>query len=206
MKFALTQRPAQIGPSINVRTEKHGEENVPAVDIPVTDIFLDKEEFNGLMQDQDAHDAFFTEDRGKQLEPRFQGIAAITLSDKFTGARVTIKRNGSDAENLVLKPAKIVKVKLEPQVGGLTLVSFTVQGNPSDHTDVLALLNCKCRIQVIGANLEEKAPEAPELDLEHQTGADPSDQVDPVDGYESPLARKIAEIGEKSKKKKGRRG
>jgi hypothetical protein len=204
MKFQLTQRPAQIGPSINVRTEKHGEENVPAVDIPVTDIFLDKDEFNGLMQDEDAHDAFFTDDRGKQLEPRFQGIAAISLSDKFTGARVTIKRNGSDAENLVLKPAKISKVKLEPQVGGLTLVSFTVQGNPSDHTDVLALLNCKCRIQVIGANLEEKAPDQPELGLDHVNQGE--DAPEPDDGYESPLAKKIAEIGENSKKKKGRRG
>jgi hypothetical protein len=205
MKFQLTQRPAQIGPSINVRTEKHGEENVPAVDIPVTDIFLDKDEFNGLMQDEDAHDAFFTDERGKQLEPRFQGIAAITLSDKFTGARVTIKRNGSDAENLVLKPAKIAKVKLEPQVGGLTLVSFTVQGNPSDHTDVLALLNCKCRIQVIGASLEEKAPDQPELGLDHVNQGE-GDAPDPADGYESPLSRKIAEIGENSKKKKGRRG
>lgn len=180
MKFQLTQRPAQIGPSINVRTEKHGEENVPAVDIPVTDIFLDKDEFNGLMQDEDAHDAFFTEDRGKQLEPRFQGIAAISLSDKFTGARVTIKRNGPDAENVVLKPAKISKVKLEPQVGGLTLVSFTVQGNPSDHTDVLSLLNSKCRIQVIGASLEEKAPDSPELPMDHVNQGEPDEGDSPL--------------------------
>jgi hypothetical protein len=206
MKFALTKRPAQIGPSINVRTEKHGEENVPAVDIPFTDIFLDKEEFNGLLQDEGAHDAFFTEERGKQIEPRFQGIAAISLSDKFTGARVTFTRNGADAENIVLKPAKISKVKLEPQIGGLTLISFTVQGNPSDYTDVLGLLNCKCRIQVIGANLEEKAPESPELPMDHVSQGEEGEEGDDPDSdpFTTLAGGKVTPIGKKGKK--GRRG
>jgi hypothetical protein len=202
VKFSVTKRPAQIGPSINTRTEKHGNENVPGVDIPVSAIFLTKEEINNLLQDEDAYDALYTDSRSKQLEPRFMTIEPIKLSDKFTGAKVTIS---VDEEGLVLKPAKISKISLAPQVGGLTLMSCTVQGTPADHTDVLALLNLKCRIQIVGAALEEPAPE-PELPLGHADQGESNEVPGPLDdGYESPLSRKIAEIG-KNSKKKGKRG
>jgi hypothetical protein len=221
VKFTFSKRPAQIGPSINTRTEKHGEENVPGVDIPVSGIFLTKEEINILLQDEDAYDALYTDTRSKQLEPRFMTIEPIRLSDKFTGARVTIAVNGED---LVLKPAKISKISLAPQVGGLTLMSCTVQGNPSDHTDVLALLNLKCRIQILGAALEEPAPAEPELPLDHEGQAAPADSgfldnlskypvediiknglknntVKSNEEYSSPLARKIAAMGKKTARK-----
>lgn len=185
-----------MGPSINTRTEKHGEENVPGVDIPLSAIFLEKDEVNNLLQDPDAYDALYTEDRSKQLEPRFLTIEPIRLSDKFTGARVTISVNGGDGVDFVLKPAKISKIALSPQVGGLTLMSCTVQGNPSDHTDVLALLNLKCRVQIIGANLEEVAAE-PELDLEHKS----QDQDDAPPADPSPYSSMGRKITSASKKK-----
>jgi hypothetical protein len=47
MIMNLTKRPAQIGPSINTRTEKHGEENVPGVDIQVSGLMLDKPKGRG---------------------------------------------------------------------------------------------------------------------------------------------------------------
>lgn len=205
MKFGVTKRPAQIGPSINTRTEKHGNENVPGVDIPVSGIFLEKAEVNTLLQDEDAYDALYTDNRSKQLEPRFMTIEPIKLSDKFTGARVTIAVNGED---LVLKPAKISKIALAPQVGGLTLMSCTVQGNPADHTDVLALLNLKCRIQIVGASLEEPDQTEPELPLNHQDQGEGDDVPGPLDdGYQSPLSREIGKLGaSKPAKKKGRRG
>ena len=34
--LSLNKRPARIGPSINTPTEKHGEEDVPACDIPIS--------------------------------------------------------------------------------------------------------------------------------------------------------------------------
>ena len=168
MIMNLTKRPAQIGPSINTRTEKLGEENVPGVDIPVSGLMLDKPELNALLQDVDAHDALYTDSRGKQLEPRFQTIDALALTDKFVGAKVTITSVDGETENLILKPAKIRKIRLEPQVGGLTLMSCTIQGNPPDHADMLALLNAKCRVSILNASLDMKSAEEPELPLDHK--------------------------------------
>jgi hypothetical protein len=171
MIMNLTKRPAQIGPSINTRTEKHGEEDVPGVDIPVSGLLLDKPELNALLQDPDAHDALYTDTRGKQLEPRFQTITPIGLLEKFVGAKVTITSFDGQTESLILKPAKIGKIRLEPQVGGLTQMSCTVQGNPPDHADMLALLNAKCRVSILNASLDIKADD-PELDLEHKAQTD----------------------------------
>jgi hypothetical protein len=169
MIMNLTKRPGQIGPSINTRTEKHGEESVPGVDIPVSGLMLDKPELNALLQDVDAHDALYTDARGKQLEPRFQTIDPIALTDKFVGAKVTITSVDGETENLILKPAKIGKIRLEPQVGGLTLMSCTIQGNPPDHADMLALLNAKCRVSILNAALDVKAAaDEPELPLDHK--------------------------------------
>ena len=169
MILSLTKRRALVGPSINTRTEKHGAEDVPGVDIPLSDIFLDKDELCALLQDPEAHDALFTEARGEQLEPRFQTIQALVMDDKFVGAKVSIEvTTGGEKTVLLLKPAKLAKLKLTPQVGGLTLMSCTVQGNPAGHTDVLALLNQKCRLSILNAELEEHAAPEPELPLEHQ--------------------------------------
>jgi hypothetical protein len=99
MIMNLTKRPGQIGPSINTRTERHGEESVPGVDIPVSGLMLDKPELNALLQDVDAHDALYTDSRGKQLEPRFLTIDPIALTDKFE-CRVSILNASLD-----IKPA-----------------------------------------------------------------------------------------------------
>lgn len=191
MIMNLTKRPGQIGPSINTRTERHGEESVPGVDIPVSGLMLDKPELNALLQDVDAHDALYTDSRGKQLEPRFLTIDPIALTDKFVGAKVTISSANGETESLILKPAKIGKIRLEPQVGGLTLLSCTIQGNPPDHADMLALLNQKCRVSILNASLDIKpaASEEPELPLEHRgQGEGPPGEVSedflpgPLDG------------------------
>jgi hypothetical protein len=170
MKLTLTKRPAQIGGSINTRTEKHGEENVPGIDIPITEVMLTKEELNALLQDPDAHDAFFTDERGDQLEPRFVLLSAFSIAGKFSGAKVTLAPPVGDGEALVLKPAKVSKMVLVPQVGGLTAMSCTIQGNPPEHLDVIGLLNQKTRISILNGEREAKV-EQPELDLTHKDQA-----------------------------------
>jgi len=155
MILSLTKRLGQIGPSINTRTEKHGEEGVPGIDIPVLEIFLSAEEFCQIMQDTEAHERMYIEKPGGAIEPCWPTLPPIELPDQYIGARVTIEPIEGAGETLVMKPAKVSKIKLERQVGGLTRMKCTVQGNPPDHTDVLALLNKKCRVSIINASLDE---------------------------------------------------
>lgn len=179
LKLTLTKRAGQIGPSINTRTEKHGEEDVPGIDIPVGGIFLDEAELCEVLQNAGAHEALFTLERGSAAEPRFQNLKAFGITDKFQGAKVTITVD--DKDPLILKPAKVSKIHLEPQIGGLTAMSCTIQGNPGDHTDVLEMLNAKCRISIVGGQMVEREKDQPELDLEHDSQADSDEVPGPLD-------------------------
>lgn len=163
MNFSLSKRTGKIGPSINTRTEKHGDDDVPGIDIPVSGILLDAGELAVLLQDGAAHESFFTNARSKHPEPRFLDVLPVlNLQGKFEDAKVTLAAGRNQA--VILKPAKVSKIRLEPQVGGLTAMSCTVQGNPDDHTDVLDMLNKSCTIAILNAKLEDRDDE-PELPL-----------------------------------------
>jgi hypothetical protein len=51
----LTSRPAQLGPTINDRTEMHGNEGKPALDLTITGIVLSAEEYNAIAQHPGAY-------------------------------------------------------------------------------------------------------------------------------------------------------
>lgn len=170
LKLTLAKRAAQIGPSINTRTEKHGEEDVPGLDIPLSGIMLTREELCVVLQDEAAFDSLFTTSRGSQHEPRFQNIKALQMDSKLEDAKVTLVLD--DDAPLIFKPAKISKITLEPQIGGLTAMSCTVQGNPSDHLDVIGMLNSKCRVTILNAKMGEKPEGEPELPMEHKDQAE----------------------------------
>lgn len=172
-KLTLSKRAGQIGPSINTRTEKHGEEDVPGLDIPVTGIFLDAEELGVLLQDPEAHTCLFTKSRSVADEPRFDSLAPLKIDGKFTDAKVLITVGEHQVH---FKPAKVKSIELEPQVGGMTMMSCTIQGNPSSNTDVLELLNAKCRIQITGGEMETKNDDQPELPMGHDTQVSPPEK------------------------------
>jgi len=177
MTLSLTKRPAKIGPSINTRTEHHGEEDVPGLDIPIGGLFVNAEELQALTGALGAHDAFFVRDSSSGHVPRFSSIDSYALSHKFDGAQVRI--NGYDVPAVAFSKAKIKGIRLKPQIGGLTLVSFTLQVNPEKGAvDVPMLLNQTIQIAIKGADLETDPDNEPELPLDHsQDGApiEPSD-------------------------------
>lgn len=102
--LTLSTRPAKIGNQIQSRGENHGEDSVTAIDIPLTNVMLDEREFNALMGEPNAFNAFFDRSRGL-AEPAFTRLKPLALSEKIEGARVTIK-HGLQAEELHLTNAR----------------------------------------------------------------------------------------------------
>lgn len=161
--LTLSKRPGTIGPSINTRTKMHGDDSVPGVDIPIQNILLDAGELGVLMNEPTAHERLFRTDRSKHAEPAFMNVKPMVIDGKFEDAKVTIFREGADP--LILKPAKVASIKLTPQVGGLTAMTCTVQGNPTDHVDVLELLNAKIRVSILNGKVFEADQSETELPL-----------------------------------------
>jgi len=139
MHLTLTKRPAKLGSGINTRAEKHGDDDVPACDIPLAGIFLEREELNALLGDPSLHKALFTTMPGESTpQPVLRRFKPLQLADKFEGCTVTIIA-GLSATSFMLDDVTIAKLKLEPQTGGLTAMSMQVQALAED-LDVTALL------------------------------------------------------------------
>lgn len=134
----ITSRACQLGASINTRAEKHGDEDVPACDIPLAGIMLDETELNALLNDPYAYRALFT-DRGGHQEPSLPQFEAHALREKLEGATVTLTV-GTRAKEIVLGDAKLKGLTLEPLSGGATSLSLKIQISGDAVPDVVGVL------------------------------------------------------------------
>lgn len=134
----LDTRPATLGPSLNTRTEKHGEEDVPAHDITITGILLSRDELNALLAPADAHAAFF-DTTEPMAHPRFRGLKPFVMSDKFEDAQVTFLL-GMNRKRVALANVTVKKLRLEPQDGGHTMLTVQVQAKSEQIGKDLPLL------------------------------------------------------------------
>jgi hypothetical protein len=176
----LTKRPAKIGKSVNTRTEMHGEDEVPGQDIQLSGIVLNAEEL-ALVTDEDTAGAGFFKMDGDQYVPRIVALDPVTLSHKFE--RATVKMSGGGLPITTYRNAKIKSIVLEPQTGGMTLMSCTLQVNPENGDPSAQMLINKKISVTIKAELEEEEGDDPELPLGHQdTVGDPL----PLDGLGDP--------------------
>lgn len=151
----ITKRPAMLGASINTRCEKHGDEDVPACDIPLSGIMLSPEESNALVPYFTR--AFFDDQKGHKV-PSFPQLDAVRFREKFEEATVTISVgvNGS-GKQLELEECTLAKLKLEPMSGGLTALSLVVQAEMPDHIEeLLQRLGGEVTIEIADAKVAEK--------------------------------------------------
>jgi hypothetical protein len=213
-RLSITKRAGLVGGSIVNRTQMHGKkEKVPAISVPVSGIILTEEEFCTILQDQNAFEAFFTDERSKVLEPRFPGIDPITLSDKFEGAKATLKIEDAD-EPLVLKPATIGSIVITP-VGGQPIMKCMISGVPDVHLQTLTLLNKRCTVSILNGSLADRDEKQKDLPLSgggpNLDGANGEDEADETtlakvnqeeqEATESVIGRQIR--ASEAKKKRG---
>jgi hypothetical protein len=201
-KLSVSKRPGTIGANITTRTEKHGDENKPALTIKVKGILMTKSDLGRFYEDENIHDHLYTHERSSIIEPRCLNTV-LTIGAKFKGAKVTIlPQNAKEA--IELKPATVDGIVLELQPGGHTLMSCSIKAAEPDDAAVNtgSLINQKCAISITGGKLAQKEDEdeddgeQPELGLE---GGGPADD----DGDGSSEAEDEGEAGGGSPEESG---
>jgi hypothetical protein len=153
--LAITKRPAQLGQSINTRTEKHGDDHVPACDIPLLGVMLTAEEVDKLVPFFTA--AHFDEGKGMKV-PTFPQLEPARLVYKFEAAKVRIvlgvNGNGTAIE---LEDCKLSKLRLHPMAGGLTELRLTVQTVMPKHIErLLDRLSGEVSVEISDAQVAER--------------------------------------------------
>lgn len=170
----LTKRAGKLGRSINTRTEVHGEELVPAIDIRISELVLGEEELD-LLLEAGAHEALFT-GPDNDLKRRFPMLGALSVEGKLKDQVVTLSVPpvmGEEAEApVILVPATLKDVTLQPQEGGTTKLSMMVQQSDPLDEDVSALMHW------MGHEVEVEVRPAEKHELEAEAQASTSAQVE----------------------------
>jgi hypothetical protein len=164
MGLSLAKRPCTIGPSLNGRTQHHGDEDVPAADFMLKGVMIDKEELGELLEDEYAHRAYFNT-KGKVFEPLHPQVT-FRLKHKFEKSMVHLRLGLSDDE-VKLGGVKLARITFEPQTGGLCSVSMQVQCTPEAKEVALIFLNQNrdASVTIRFGKIESKKIRQPELPL-----------------------------------------
>lgn len=170
--LTLERRDGKIGNAIQTRGEEHGDETLPAKDIPLTTM-ISRTELSQLLREPLACESFFNDHAGF-AEPLYGGkIAPIKILGKFENSTVVITV-GIDETEIRLAKATLASLVFDPMAGGMTSLKLSVQYHPQDSDNVALLekwLNHECKVQVeIGQLAKPKKDDQPQLPL-----GDPSD-------------------------------
>lgn len=154
--LTITKRGAQMG-RINNRIERHGDEGVTAFDIPLASIALTDGELNALLADIRAHDRLFTRDGTGLVSPSMPQINALRLAHKLEDVAADL--HIGLAETTLRFQGTLASITLEPQTGGMTLMSAKLQTIPDIAVQAPLLL--KFQEHEISVELRGGKPAAP---------------------------------------------
>lgn len=118
----LTRRPVKLGPSINCRTELHGDNKVPALDLQLHLLISSAEldELNG----PGTADRTFDEGGGLKT-PLDKHYAPRKFKGKFENSTADLWF-GVNNLNFHFADCKLKSIVLDPKTGGMTAIKLTV--------------------------------------------------------------------------------
>lgn len=136
--------------NLNLRAEKHGDENQPACDVKIS-VDIPAERLNdihpglceSLYRKPGKGDQLPLVEVGKKPEPGFTvvkhpGLEPLQLKQKFPGYELTIGKD-EDEEGLFFADAEVKNFTITPHEGGTTNVKFSV-GAHVDEDEIAGLL------------------------------------------------------------------
>lgn len=138
----ISRRDAKLGPSINCRTQKQGDENgAKATDIALEGIHLAPVELCALLDNGNAYQRLYVlGEKGELPEVAFPQFGAIPLQGKIDHAVVTLYVGSRETE-IKLGICKLARMRLELHKGGATELSCQVQATPTLDTRVAKLID-----------------------------------------------------------------
>lgn len=175
--FEITSRPCIID-NVNLRTEKHGDDDMPAVDVRLSNIVIDKAELIRLTGDSEAWNLLFQQEkRGSVIEPTLQCFDSERyLVAKYEECQTKIRFGMQKAEH-DFDDHKIKGISCKPLVGGMTAVTLTIQKaleNTGICSDLAAYQGKEAHVEITLGKVSEKEKRQGKLPLNE--GGDSDDK------------------------------
>lgn len=151
--LSISDRPCHLSNAMSTNTEKHGNEDVPAIDLGIDGVILNAADLDSLLG-LGAHKAFYITPRSEELPKiRFPHLGPLKLEPKFENATVRLTV-GIDGDEIGLEGCKVSGLAITLAEGGLSSLAFKVRATPESDTvgDLFVHLNSKARIEVLGAS------------------------------------------------------
>ncbi|MGH7683918.1 MAG: hypothetical protein ACREMT_06215 [Vulcanimicrobiaceae bacterium] len=128
--FKLGKRPCTMGVGYNGRSQKHGEERVPAGDFSISGIMLERDELASIFADPGVITAWFTQGGVGSIVPLpwLRRAGEQTCAMKFNNCTLTLYLGMDGDESLKLTDCNFTKLSFTPQQeGGMTAMTLQVQ-------------------------------------------------------------------------------
>lgn len=135
---------------INVRTEKHGDQDVTAIDMDFrytannqTLVMLSPTLKSSLFQKEDTPQRDITPDPDHLTVLKNPKMGPIKWNEKYENARFIVHIGASGKEDVLFSDATVSKFLIEPKEGGTVVYGYQVRCNPtdSDIAKIAGLLN-----------------------------------------------------------------
>ncbi len=123
-KFTLPEKPCTLGGKVISQSEGEGKDREELVTFSLEGLMLNAKEIDRVLG-SGAHGRLFVEHKGEDIKPAFgDDINEFKLAHRYVDCVVTLTLDG---ETVTMPAAKITKVVLQPQIGGMTWMSCEIE-------------------------------------------------------------------------------
>lgn len=131
-KFKFPEMACKLGTKVNSEGAGEGEKREDLISFSLVGLMLPASSLDKILG-KGAHERLFTKDANGGVVPAFgDDVNEIKLVHRYVDSTVTLALDG---ETLTLAQAKIMKVILQPQIGGMTWMSCEVEAPATEGVD-----------------------------------------------------------------------
>lgn len=143
-KFTLPEKPCDLGSKVTNSGDGEGESREELVKFTLKGLMLNAKEIDRVLG-SGAHGRLFVQHKGEDIKPAFgEDVNELALAHLYADSTVTLSL---DDQTVTMPKAKISKVILQPQIGGMTWMSCEVEA-PTKLADGVEALGNHCGLKI----------------------------------------------------------
>jgi hypothetical protein len=143
-KFTLPEKPCELGARVINSGDGEGDKREELVRFSLKGLMLNAKEIDRVLG-SGAHGRLFVQHKDEDIKPAFgDDVNELALAHLFADSTVTLSLDDS---TVTMPKAKISKVILQPQIGGMTWMSCEVEA-PTKLADGVEALGNHCGLKI----------------------------------------------------------